>query len=358
MLQGDIYLESEEGNGSTFMLLLPDKVDEKVLEVEFVAAKSESKVKTENVLTSTKMKEESSIPEIRDDRNTIEKDDKIILVIEDEHMHAKQEFNLIRSKGYKCLISHDGEGGLQLANQFLPNAVLLDADLPRMNGLQVLEKIIGNQRTRHIPVYFISNDDMKMEAMKMGAIGFLKKPITEKGLNTAIVKIDETINKNIKKVMIIDDDEAMRNSIMELIAGEDIKIEALESGIDVVKKLKKDNFDCIVVDLGLTDMNGFELIEQIRKGGFTDIPVIVYTGKDLSRNEESLLRKHAESIIIKGAKSHERLLDEVNLFLHRVKSDQNHTSDKTKVTMPIDLDSFKDTNILLVDDDVRNIFAL
>jgi CheY-like chemotaxis protein len=194
--------------------------------------------------------------------------------------------------------------------------------------------------------------------MKMGAIGNLKKPVTDKDLKKAIAKIDETINKNIKKILIVDDDESMRRSIMELIAGDDIKIEALDNGKTAINKLKKDSYDCIVIDLGLSDMSGFELIEQIRKGGFNDIPVIVYTGKDLNKEEENILRKHAESVIIKGAKSHERLLDEVNLFLHRAKSAEKGISDKLNVKVAFDGNGFKDKNILLVDDDVRNIFAL
>jgi CheY-like chemotaxis protein/signal transduction histidine kinase/HAMP domain-containing protein len=359
MLKGDVYLESEEGKGSNFMLLLPDKVDEKDLAVEFVSVKTDDESKITDISEKKKKTGEIEVvAEVRDDRNSIKQNDKTILIIEDDHNFAKEEFNLIREKGYKCLIAHDGEGGLQLANQFLPSAILLDVELPRMSGWQVLEKLKGNPRTRHIPVYFISNDDKKIEAMKMGAIGFLRKPVSDKDINKAIAKIDDTINKNIKKIMIIDDDASMRNSIVDLISGEDIKIEALDSGKNVVKKLKKENFDCIVIDLGLSDINGFDLIEQIRRGGLTDIPVIVYTGKDLSRNEENILRKHAESIIIKGAKSHDRLLDEVNLFLHRIKSEQKGTSTERDTKIPIDSNSFKDKNILLVDDDVRNIFAL
>ncbi|MEJ2055991.1 MAG: ATP-binding protein, partial [Calditrichaceae bacterium] len=179
MLQGDIYLESEEGKGSTFTLVLPEKIDEEKLEVEVASAEAKTEV-DKNLVYKEESKSEPAVraAEVRDDRNSIEEGDKTILIIEDDHNFAKTLFTIIREKGFKCLIAHDGEAGLQMANQYLPDGVVLDVNLPRIDGWTVMDRLKGNSRTRHIPVYFISADDKKIKAMKMGAIGFIQKPVS------------------------------------------------------------------------------------------------------------------------------------------------------------------------------------
>jgi CheY-like chemotaxis protein/HAMP domain-containing protein len=381
LLKGTLDLQSEVGKGSTFTLYLPesislDDINKETETVKLEEIKQESKPEhdQEKIKISTpvnedvvvdekesaqKVTEKKKVNEIRDDRNDLNEDDKTILVIEDDGNFAKILFEYTREKGFKCLIAEDGEAGLQLANQYKPSAIILDVGLPRIDGWTVMERLKNDVDTRHIPVFFISGHDRKMTAMKMGAIGFLTKPVSMEGLEFAYSKIDKTISKDLKKLLIVEDDETMRESMLELIGNGDVSVATADSGEKALKLLKSNDFDCMILDLGLSDISGFELLEKINKNDKIDeIPIIVYTGKELTKKEESGLRKHAESIIIKGAKSPDRLLDEVSLFLHRVETNlpeekqakTNIVHDKSEV--------YKDKKILLVDDDIRNIFAL
>ncbi|MBN2710402.1 MAG: response regulator [Calditrichaceae bacterium] len=373
LLQGEIFLESEVGKGSTFTLVLPEEVKKDKLKdkadisgtASIKAAVAASDKTEKHVITQEETEparkpepEEEKVIEVRDDRHDIAEGDKSILVIEDDANFSKILFDFTREKGYKCLIAGDGEAGLALANQYMPSAIILDVGLPRIDGWTVMERLKNDHDTRHIPVYFISGHDKKLPAMRMGAIGFLTKPVTIESLDKAFQKIERTVNKNIKKVLVVEDDETMRESILELIGGENTKIVAVDKGSSALEELHKDEYDCLVLDLGLSDMSGFDLVEKIKEDkGIQETPIIVYTGKELTKKEESRLSKHAESIIIKGAKSPERLLDEVSLFLHRV---EHNGSDgkKIKAVEPSYGDIFKDKKVLIVDDDVRNIFAL
>ena len=222
-----------------------------------------------------------------------------------------------------------------------------------------MERLKNNPETRHIPVYFISGQDKKLEAMQMGAIGYLTKPVNLEELNSAFSKIEVTISKDIKKLLVVEDDENMRNSILELIGDNDVSITATGKGEEALKLIRKDDFDCVVLDLGLSDISGFDLLEKINQDNkISDIPIIIYTGKELTKKEDSALQKYAQSIIIKGAKSPDRLLDEVSLFLHRVES--NLPDDKkSQVQIQYDREEiFKGKRVLIVDDDIRNIYAV
>jgi len=384
LLKGAIDIRSEVGKGSTFTLYLPEsltqedinQVTESTMPATAGGTGNES-VKNEEEETTigstmvtkvlepepAKVSQEEikvhKVNEIRDDRNDLNKDDKTILVIEDDANFAKVLFEYTREKGFKCLIAEDGEAGLQMANQYLPSAIILDVGLPRIDGWTVMERLKNDADTRHIPVFFISGHDRKMTAMKMGAIGFLTKPVSVEGLDFAFSKIGKTISKDMKKLLVVEDDEIMRQSILELIGNGDISVATADSGEKAIKLLKSRDFDCMVLDLGLSDISGFELLEKIESDTkIDDIPISVYTGKELTKKEETGLRKHADSIIIKGAKSPDRLLDEVSLFLHRVET--NLSSEKPhKIDIAHDKDDvYKNKKVLLVDDDIRNIFAL
>lgn len=366
ILGGEIQLQSKMGEGSTFTLYLPEttSIQEKEDDKKNIR-QNESLEKIENVADDNfindqkpkKIKQE--INDIRDDRINITKDDKIVLVVEDDLKFAKILFDFTREKGYKCLIANDGEAGLQMANQYLPSAIILDIKLPRMDGWTVMERLKNNTETRHIPVYFISGQDKKMEAMNMGAIGYLTKPVNTDDIDNVFSKIEDTISKDIKKLLVVEDDENMRKSIMELIGNGDVTITATDKGKNALELLHKEDFDCMVLDLGLSDISGIDLLQKFSADTkISDTPIIIYTGKELSKKEETSLRKYAKSIIVKGAKSPDRLLDEVSLFLHRVESDLPNEK-KSTVKMHHDKEEiFKDKRVLIVDDDVRNIFAL
>ena len=365
MLGGEIFLSSIEGEGSTFTIVLPENPKPDKIKInKKVKKNNEEKMGTlqesaTNTTTDVSNIFKSNNVHVKDDRTNISENDKIILIIEDDSNFSKILFDFTREKGYKCLLANDGEAGLQLANQFKPNAIFLDIGLPRIDGWTVMDRLKSDPKTRHIPVYFISGYDKKLTAMQMGAIGYLKKPIEIDDLNSAFGKIEETISKDIKKLLIIENDKTMRESIIELIEGNDIHINAVDTGHAALESLECGDYDCIIVDLGLNDISGFDLIERINSDSIIpEIPIIVYTGKELTKKEETRLRKHAESIIIKGAKSPERLLDEVSLFLHRVEIVEKINNKKQGQLKNNQNNVFQGKKILLADDDIRNIFAL
>jgi CheY-like chemotaxis protein len=222
-----------------------------------------------------------------------------------------------------------------------------------------MERLKDNIETRHIPVYFISGQDKKMDAMKMGAIGYLIKPVDKTDIDGAFSKIERTISKDIKKLLVVEDDETMCNSILELIGNKDVTITPTGKGEEALNLLHNDDYDCMILDLGLSDISGFDLLEKISNDKkISDIPIIIYTGKELTKKEDTKLRKYARSIIIKGAKSPDRLLDEVSLFLHRVETNLPEQK-KNTIKMHYDKETvFKGKKILVTDDDVRNIYAI
>ncbi len=371
LMGGEIQVASEINEGSTFRLLLPDiclqgAETSTPSHEEMADTEIEKPVKDEienvslSIMPQKKEANPNQVNEIRDDRLEILDDDRSILIIEDDANFAKILFDFTREKGFKCLLAEDGEAGLQLANQYKPSAILLDIGLPRIDGWTVMERLKENTETRHIPVYFISGQDKQMAAMNMGAIGYLLKPVSQEGLNDAFAKIDKIISKDIKKLLVVEDDQVMRESIIELIGNSDVSITAADKGEEAFKLLRSEDFDCMVLDLGLSDISGFDLIEKIKsEDQIPRTPIIIYTGKELNKKEETRLRKHAESIIVKGAKSPERLLDEVSLFLHRVENNLPKNEHRPgKLPQDKGENVFKGKKILLADDDVRNIFAL
>ena len=335
-----------------------EKHPEEKAELETQVELKKEPLKTE-VKTPAQNKKRTKGKPVRDDREQISSKDKTILIIEDDTKFAKILFDLAHEKGYKCLIAKDGESGLQYANHYNPSAIILDIKLPGMDGWAVMEKLKDNQNTRHIPVHFMTAAKKTIEAMRMGAIGYLTKPISMQKLDKAFKKIEDAISKDIKNLLIVEDDKDQQKSIKELIGNGDVRIKAVEKGEDAYKLLSKKSFDCVILDLGLEDISGFELLEKIRKDkNISHIPIITYTGKELSKEENLKLEKYSESIIIKGAKSPERLLEETSLFLHRV---ENNLPEEKKKVMRIIHDKesiFEGKHILVVDDDIRNVYAL
>lgn len=352
LLGGEITLSSEKGKGSKFMLYIP-----------FQNQKSDNKSETFKTVHTIEKKPitkglSDASEVLDDDRSIVKAGEKQILIIEDNVNFAKLLLNECRKKGFKGIIALNGEDGLLFAENYKPSAIILDIKLPGIDGYKVLEVLKENSRLRHIPVHIMSADDSTIEAFKKGAIGFLTKPPQKEQLDEAFNKLIDYSNRNMKSLLIAEDDNNLRESIVKLIGNGDVKTTAVSSGADVIKELLSSHYDCMIMDLGLSDISGFELLKTLEEKMIKIPPVIVYTGKDLTRSEEEELRIHADSIIIKGVRSEERLLDEASLFLHRVV--ENLPSQKRK--MIIDLhetdEMFKNKKLLLVDDDMRNMFAL
>ncbi|MGC5776113.1 response regulator [Paenibacillus pabuli] len=383
LLGGAIQVESSEGVGSCFTLFLPDNHEEVVQEEEAAreaAASMESlysarEIRTmrsgrQTILTpdpdpeSVSLMElpqpDSSVPsQLEDDQENLTEGDKILLIIEDDVNFAHILMDMARGRGFKAIVALQGDKGLEMARQYLPDAIILDIQLPVMDGWAILGELKSSSATRHIPVHVISViDDMK-QGLMMGAIAYLKKPSSKDSLDKAFSHIESYTENQLKRLLIVEDDEIQRKAIIELIGHDDVVITAVSTGSEALNELHSQRYDCMVLDLMLTDMTGFELLDQIRDDQYlNDLPIIIYTGKELDSKEEMKLRKYAESIIIKDVKSPERLLDETTLFLHRVEA--NLPEDKRRILQKLHNKEtlFEGKKILLVDDDIRNVFAL
>ena len=371
LLGGEISLESEYGKGTTFTLFLPlafneiayhEKAHESIQASKDEAkklAKSKSKSKDEEPPKEKIKNITLREPNFKDDRSSIEEGDKFILIIEDDENFSKVLYDLSHDRGFKCMVALDGESGLHLAEYHQPSAIILDIGLPGIDGYEVMERLKDNTRTRHIPVHFVSAEDKSMRAMKMGAIGYLTKPVSNNKLDEAFKKIESIISKPIKKVLVVEDDKIMRTSIIKLLGDNNVKIVAVESAEEAYNLLRKETFDCQILDLGLEDMSGYDLLEKIRTDKkIVDLPIIIYTGKDLSKDDEKRLSKYADSIILKGARSFERLLSETTLFLHQLESEMPDKKRKMLQQLHNKEEMLKGKNVLIVDDDMRNVFAL
>lgn len=294
-----------------------------------------------------------------DDRDHPAAGRRTVLVVEDEAPFARILYDLARELDYRCLVAMSAEEGLALAVSQRPDAVLLDVRLPDRSGLTVLQQLKDNPGTRHIPVHVISSIENGGEALHLGAIGYALKPASREELEEVFRKLQEKSAQKIKRVLLVEDDERQRESVVALIADDDVEIAAVGTAKEALKHLKAEVFDCMIIDLKLPDMQGGELLEQMSHEELCSFPpVIVYTGRNLTRDEEAQLLRYSRSIIIKGARSPERLLDEVTLFLHKVESELS-TERQTMLKAVRGRDRvFEGRTILLVDDDVRNVFAL
>ena len=360
---GEIHLESQPGLGSTFQVFLP-------VNYSGAAPNEDFKPKETPKPTISKVSDASDVEKliqtgnfqlknIPDDRDLINSDDRTILVVEDDENFAKILKKQCHEKGFKFLHAATGEAGLMMAEKYSPNAMILDIKLPGIDGITVLDKIKENSKIRHIPVHMMSALEETIDVFQKGAIGYLTKPISPEKLDDAFVKIENFISHKVKDLLIIEDDDTMRKQIIEVIGREDVNPTGVASGKEAIEMLRLMKFDCMVMDLGLPDMTGFELLKQLEEEHKQNLPpVIIYTGKELTQDENTELKKHTDSIIIKGVKSEERLLDETALFLHRVVD--NLPKEKQQIISSLhDKDAiFRGKKVLIVDDDMRNLFAL
>jgi CheY-like chemotaxis protein len=296
---------------------------------------------------------------VPDDRASIRAGDRVLLIIEDDVTFAKIVQDHGHQKNFKCVVAVDGESGLKLAQRFKPDGIILDLNLPEMSGWQVLDDLKHNPDTLHIPVHIISGETETLDAFKRGAMGFLTKPIGLDEVDGALQNIEQFIAQKIKSLLVVEDDDNLRKSVRKLLEGSDVTISEASSGQAALAQLAQQHFDCMILDLSLPDMSGFELLNRLH--GADDLPqcpVIVYTGKALSEEENQELMKYADSVIIKGAKSPERLLDETALFLHRVVADMPEEKQRMIKRLLGNEGVFAGKVVLIVDDDARNSFAL
>jgi HAMP domain-containing protein/CheY-like chemotaxis protein/GAF domain-containing protein len=301
-----------------------------------------------------------AVSEVNDDRNDIQTGDKVLLIIEDDVDFARILLDMAREKGFKGVVALRGDTGLALARRFKPDAITLDITLPIIDGWTVLDRLKHDPKTRHIPVHLISAaDEAKARGLRQGALAFLKKPVTRDALSEALQSVRGFIERRVKNLLVVEDDEAQRQSIVALIGNGDVQTTAVPTGEDAIAALKQQHFDCMVLDLGLPDMPGLALIETIKKDlGLDNLPIVVYTGRDLTPEEEIELKRGTEAIIVKSVRSMEHLLDETALFLHRVEANlpqpKRQMLTQAQQTDPI----FAGKKVLVIDDDIRNIFAI
>jgi CheY-like chemotaxis protein len=296
---------------------------------------------------------------IPDDRENLAPDDPVMLIVEDDPSYARVIVDLARANGFKVLVATNGADALTLVREYRPTAVSLDVFLPDMLGWSVLSQLKQNPLTRHIPVQIVTLDEDRQHALASGAFSFVAKPTTTEGVEAALSRIKAYAEPRRKRLLVVEDNAAERMSIAELLGHDDIEIVAVETGRDALNTLRRQPCDCVVLDLRLPDMTGFEVLERIREdAALADVPVVVFTGRELSAEEDARLHSMARSIVVKGVESPERLLDETALFLHRVVTDLPTEKQRMLERLTMSDEDLVGRTALLVDDDARNIFAL
>jgi CheY-like chemotaxis protein len=297
---------------------------------------------------------------IEDDREHLREGDRVLLIIEDDLKFARIMVGMAREKGFKAVVATRGDTGLALANELIPAAITLDIQLPVVDGWSVLDRLKRNPRTRHIPVHVISIVEKSRKGATMGAFAYLEKPVSKDALEGAFNHISTFLNKKVKKLLLIEDDPIQQQGISELLRGEDVEVTTVPGGREALDKLEAHEFDTVVLDLLLANEDGARLLEEVKsQPKFQDVPVVVYTGKELSKKEEARLKKYAESVILKsGSSSSEQLLSDTALFLHRVDEKLPPRAKEMLHGQRQQAEDVSGKKVLVVDDDVRNIFAI
>ncbi len=360
LLGGGLTLQSRPGEGSTFTVTLPAAYDPSAVAPRTT---SPTGADTGSAKAASAPAQGRSAPPaarpVEDDRDQLQDVRRRLLVIEDDPVFAAIVRDLAREMGFQCLVAATAEDALALARQFQPSAVVLDVGLPDQSGLTVLDSLKRDEATRHIPIHVISGEDHGQTALSLGAVGALVKPVKREALEGVLKTLETRLSGGMRRVLIVEDDTVQREAVSRLLASKEVETVAVGTAADCLAELRSGTFDCMVLDLSLPDASGLSLLETLSQDETHAFPpVIVYTGRDLTPDQEQTLRRYSSSIIIKGAKSPERLLDEVSLFLHQVVSDLP-PEQQTMIRKARNRDAvLEGRRILIVEDDVRNVYSL
>jgi CheY-like chemotaxis protein len=365
LLGGEIRLSSGQGSGSTFTLYLPL--------VYAGPAYGRSAQPSQQPQPQPGEPGDAPAPapfqpivlpaprveEIADDRDSLAPDDTVLLIVEDDPHYGRVLLNLARDRGFRGLVARTGADALALARKYRPTAISLDVFLPDMLGWTVLNQLKRDAATRHIPVQILTVEEERQYGLERGAFAYMNKPLTTDHLEAALERIKTFSRARVRRLLVVEDDPAERLSIAELIRHDDVDITTAGEGGEALELLRKREFDCMVLDLKLPDMSGFDLLAQMQlEDRLRLTPVVVFTGRELTEQEEAELRRKAKSIVVKGVRSPERLLDETALFLHRVIADLPEPQQRMIETLHASDEALRGRKVLVVDDDIRNIFAL
>nr|WP_276899962.1 response regulator [Pedobacter kyonggii] len=357
LLGGYIDLKSTEGEGSIFTLTLPiDRnkgFDGTVPHVEKPVMALEAPVKKVSHLTV------ENIPqEIEDDRDNIQPDDKVILIVEDDTPFAKTLLDFTRKRNYKGLVAVRGDAGIEMAKTFKPLAILLDIQLPVKDGWQVMEELKSDPSTRPIPVHIMSSLQVKKESLLKGAVDFINKPFAFEHMQEIFSKLEHALSRHPKKVLIVEENEQHAKALSYFLSNFNIQTEIVNQVNEGVSALHKPEVNCVILDMGIPDKHAYETLEVVKKTpGLENLPIIIFTGKNLSKGEENRIKQYADSIVVKTAHSYQRILDEAGLFLHLVEEKSKEKSKTPKKFSELQ-DVLVGKTVLVADDDVRNIFSL
>jgi HAMP domain-containing protein/CheY-like chemotaxis protein/signal transduction histidine kinase len=365
LLGGEIRLTSAPGVGSTFTLYLPGEYQTPSEQpsaadgerpAELALARGPRQVRSAEALPRLELPDDSTI---WDDRDAIEPGDRVVLIVEDDPSFARILLDMARERGFKGLVALRGDLGLEMARSYKPDAITLDLELPAIGGWTIFDRLKHDVQTRHIPIQIISVADERQRGMHLGALTFLQKPATPDRLRDVFASARDFVERDVRNLLVIEDDDTQRQSIVELIGNGDVATTAVGSGADALAALQSQRYDCMVLDIGLPDMSGIELIDRIKREiGPLELPIVVYTGKELSRKETAELKRLADTIIVKDVESMDRLVYETALFLHRAEANLPPTAREILARLNRSDAVLADKQVLIVDDDVRNIFAL
>jgi signal transduction histidine kinase/DNA-binding response OmpR family regulator/CHASE3 domain sensor protein len=360
LLGGSIRLHSREGQGSTFTLIIPAVYDPaRVAPREELVATVPAPVRSTKKPVAAAPLPIPAVRRVQDDRDALGETKRVLLAVEDDEAFAGILRDLSREMGFHSLVAGTAEEALALAKRHLPSAIVLDVGLPDQSGLSVLDRLKRDVATRHIPIHVVSGADHAQTALSLGAVGYMLKPVKREDLADVMRKLEAKLSQRVRRILVVEDDAVQREAVSRLLSSHDVEAVGVGTAAECLAQLKTQTFDCMVLDLALPDASGYSLLETLsQEDAYSFPPVIVYTGRDLSPDDEQRLRRYSKSIIIKGAKSPERLLDEVTLFLHQVVSELPAEQQKMIRKARNRDDILERRRILVVEDDVRNVYAL